>query len=68
MMGQQDYVVGLEPGNCVPMGRSWAREKGVLEYLKPGQRKSVSLEIRVLTTWEEIQGYRDYVARLLKRY
>jgi len=51
MMGQQDYVVGLEPGNCVPMGRSWAREKGVLEYLKPGQRKSVSLEIRVLTTW-----------------
>ncbi|NLO82103.1 MAG: aldose 1-epimerase family protein [Clostridiales bacterium] len=68
MMGQQDYVVGLEPGNCVPMGRSWARERGILEYLKPGQRKTVSLEIRVLTTWEEIQGYRDYVTRLLKQY
>jgi hypothetical protein len=66
MMGQQDYVVGLEPGNCVPMGRSAAKEKGVLEILKPGEKKTISLEIGVLTTWEDIQSYKDYVQKLFK--
>ncbi|MDN5276173.1 MAG: hypothetical protein PWR01_138 [Clostridiales bacterium] len=67
MMGQQDYVVGLEPGNCVPIGRSAARQKGELEYLKPGEKRTISLEIEILTSREEIQAYKDYVRKMLNR-
>lgn len=39
MMGEQDYVLGLEPGNCLPDGRDVMRQKGMLEFLKPDEEK-----------------------------
>lgn len=39
MMGEYDYVMGLEPGNCYPDGRDVMREKGILEFLKGGEEK-----------------------------
>lgn len=39
MMGEYDYVMGLEPGNCLPDGRNVMREKGILEILSAGQEK-----------------------------
>lgn len=39
MMGEHDYVMGLEPGNCLPDGRDVMREKGILEILGAGQQK-----------------------------
>lgn len=39
MMGENEYVLGLEPGNCYPDGRDVMREKGMLEFLKPGEEK-----------------------------
>jgi hypothetical protein len=39
MMGEYDYVLGLEPGNCYPDGRNVMREKGMLEFLKPDEEK-----------------------------
>ena len=39
MMGEYEYVLGLEPGNCLPDGRSAMRELGILEILKPEQEK-----------------------------
>jgi galactose mutarotase-like enzyme len=39
MMGEHDYVLGLEPGNCLPDGRNVMREKGILEFLKPEESK-----------------------------
>ena len=35
MMGKHDYVLGLEPGNCVPQGRDRMREKGVMPTVAP---------------------------------
>lgn len=35
MMGQTMYVMGLEPGNCTPDGRSAMREAGTLKFLNP---------------------------------
>lgn len=35
MMGEYDYVLGLEPGNCHPDGRAKMREEGALEILPP---------------------------------
>ncbi len=40
LMGEQDYVMGLEPGNCKTDGRNVMREKGILEILKPGETKT----------------------------
>lgn len=38
-MGQQDYVVGLEPGTNTPEGRAHARANGTLQFLAPGEIK-----------------------------
>ncbi len=44
MMGEGDYVMGLEPGNCLPDGRDVMREKGILEFLNPGEEKVFRLK------------------------
>lgn len=66
MMGQQDYVVGIEPGNCLPIGRKASKEKGWLDKLEPGSSKSFTIEMGMLTTWEEIEWYKGYRDVLLK--
>jgi hypothetical protein len=47
-MGQGTYVLGLEPANCRLMGRSAAREQGVLTELAPGEGRDYYLEMAVL--------------------
>ncbi len=65
-MGQQDYVVGVEPGNCLPIGRKASKEKGCLDKLEPGSSKSFTIEMGMLTTWEEIEWYKHHRDMLLK--
>lgn len=55
MLGLQDYVVGLEPGNCLPEGRTEARKNGRLEYICPGEKKSINLEIGIVERENEIK-------------
>lgn len=45
---EQDYVVGLEPGNCLPIGRLLNKEKNTLQYLKPNQCIQIDLEIGII--------------------
>ena len=35
MPGEGDYVLGLEPGNCMGIGRKKARENNILKFLEP---------------------------------
>ena len=37
MMGEVEYVLGLEPGNCTPDGRDVLRREGRLKFIKPGE-------------------------------
>jgi len=37
MLGERDYVLGLEPCNARLEGRKAAREKGELDFIKPGE-------------------------------
>lgn len=37
MMGQQEYVMGLEPANCHPDGQTVEKEKGTLRMLQPDE-------------------------------
>ena len=57
MMGERNYVVGMEPGNALPLGRVAEREGGRLQYLEPGQKREYELEIGVLTSAEEIDRF-----------
>ena len=47
MMGVRDYVLGLEPGNTLPEGRHIMHEKGLEKILKPGQKKTFIVNIKV---------------------
>ncbi len=44
MMGVNDYVMGLEPGNCNADGRDVTREKGILKFLEPGESGTTKLK------------------------
>lgn len=36
MMGEGEYVLGLEPVNCTPDGRAVMREEGKLKLIEAG--------------------------------
>jgi hypothetical protein len=61
MMGNQEYVVGMEPANCWVEGRGKERERGTLKFLKPGEKAEYHLEIGVLTTPEEVVQFEKRV-------
>ena len=44
MMGEYDYVMGFEPGNCLPAGRDVMRKMNMLEILKGGEQKTFHLK------------------------
>ena len=48
MMGVRDYVLGLECGNAYPDGRDVMREKGILKFLKPGEKKTYTVKITMM--------------------
>lgn len=56
MMGQKEYVLGLEPGNCTPDGRDVLREKGMLKFLKPGESYETSVSFEFVTEEEKIKN------------
>jgi hypothetical protein len=47
-MGQRNYVVGLEPGNCKVLGRAKEREAGRLQFLGPRESRTVTVEVGAL--------------------
>lgn len=48
MMGERDYVVGLEPGNCHPDGRDKMREEEKLTILQPGKSVDYTVNIKMI--------------------
>jgi len=45
MMGEREYVLGLEPGTCFASGREDALARGDVEILAPGATKTVDLSV-----------------------
>lgn len=45
MMGEQEYVMGLEPANCHPDGQALEKENGTLKTLEPGEAVELSVVI-----------------------
>lgn len=44
MMGENEYVMGFEPGNCTPAGRNVMRSDGTLKFLQPGEQSTSKLK------------------------
>lgn len=57
MMGQTQYVCGLEPATNWVDGRAAERAAGRLQYLEPGEMRHYNLEIGVLTSQSEIDAF-----------
>ncbi len=47
MMGQGEYVLGLEPSNVPGKNRKLLREENILPFLKPGEVTTNSIEIQI---------------------
>ncbi len=59
MMGERDYVLGLEPGNCHPDGRNRMRQEGKLKILQPEESVSYAVDVRMIDgagMWKEVTG------------
>jgi hypothetical protein len=48
MMGESEYVLGIEPSNCLPLGREAVRRNGGLAMLEPGEERKFDLEVSIL--------------------
>jgi hypothetical protein len=66
MVGQVDYVVGMEPANCLVEGRARERECGTLQFMEPGERREYELEIGVLEDAAAIRAFRQAVEQAVK--
>ena len=47
MMGQGEYVVGLEPANCFPEGQEKIARMGLLRQLAPGETVETLVKLAV---------------------
>ncbi len=47
LMSKGQYVLGLEPGNCLPVGRSNFRKEGDVCILKSGEEKTQTITIKI---------------------
>jgi hypothetical protein len=48
-MGQGEYVLGLEPANCLPENQNNNRAKNTLKTIKPGE----IIRLKVMVTIEK---------------
>jgi hypothetical protein len=55
MVGEGNYVMGLEPANCHVMGRGEERRQGRLPMMEPGEVRTHRLELSVLATPEDFE-------------
>ena len=46
-MGEGEYVIGMEPGNCTPTGQSDNKKSGMLKMIEPGEVVEFNLQIEV---------------------
>jgi len=63
-IGEGTYTVGMEPGNCYPLGRQTEREEGRLQTLQPGEEHHIELKISVLENNAQIEAVRTKLQKL----
>lgn len=56
-MNAGDYVVGMEPCNVPCESRDILRKSGMLQFLKPGEKREMDVEIGILDGEAEIESF-----------
>jgi hypothetical protein len=64
MLGEREYVLGIEPGNSPVVGRSAARSAGRLVELKVNEEVTAGFEIEVVEGADEVDALAAEVARI----
>lgn len=54
MMGESEYVLGLEPGNCTPDGRNAHRNNNTLKFIKPKEKYDTNLVFKFIEDEQDI--------------
>lgn len=67
MMGEGEYVLGIEPSNAPVRGRSVERAEGNLKFIAPGETVQNSIEVEILSSNEAISQRREAIARRIER-
>ena len=62
VMSDQNYVIGLEPGNAPIEGRARAREEGTLVILEPGEERRTTLRITLHNDAAGLAAARERIA------
>ena len=55
--GKGEYVTGLEPGTHPPIGQAAARAQHTLIELAPGEKRSYTLEIEIITDSAALRNF-----------
>lgn len=67
MMGEGVYVVGLEPANCLVLGRRKEREWGTLQTIQPFEERTFTIEFGILTGLEEIEKFLEKIYSITRK-
>lgn len=61
-MGEQEYVIGLEPCNCCVEGKAVDEKYGLVDAIAPGESRTFRLEFGAVTTPDELAALRKTAA------
>jgi len=64
MCGEGEYVLGIEPANCLVLGRDVERKLGTLEKISPMGKREFHLELGILEG-NEIESFISKVERIV---
>jgi hypothetical protein len=64
MIAKGFYVVGLEPGTMLPLGRGALREQGALPMIDPQAQKSVTIEFEVVDSARRLDDVENEARKL----
>jgi len=56
MMGECEYVLGLEPGNCSPEGREFHHREGTLKFVESGEIYSTHIQFEFTDSKEYFEA------------
>ncbi len=68
MLGEGDYVLGIEPVNTKILNRADLRKKGRLPFIEPGEVKEMEVEIGVLEGGKQIDEFKSRVNAIIKKH
>jgi hypothetical protein len=66
-MGEGEYVMGMEPGNCFVGGRLDPENKKHIQYLEPGEIRNFDIDVNLLGDIREIDSLAKKINDLSRR-